>query len=1076
MSEDSAESIASPLPPGSRWGTLEILEHAGGGSFAQSYRARDTRLDREVVLTILIGSSSAGQILREARLLAGIRHPNLVMILGADEIAGAIGIWCEFLRGQTLDRMLQERGVWEAREAALVGIDLCRALSAVHGAGLIHRNVQLSNILRAEGGRIVLGSSGSRDRDDLGMFTLSMLFTAPELLEGGPGDPRSDLYSLGAVLFALTTGSVPIEAATLEELRSKHARGERREARDLRSDLHASLVRFLQRALAPDPEARFANAGEAEKALRAVLDEPVFDDGARDATGLERSRTAAPTPHRLPAEVDAFVGRETELQALSRRFGSHSRLVTLQGAGGIGKTRLAIRYGWSSLDSWPGGVWFCDLSKARNIEGIAAAVGEGIGVPLGAGDAMAQLGHAIASRGQCLVILDNFEQVVEHAADTVWSWSARAPEARFLVTSRERLKVQGEDVQPIDPLSLERGVELFLDRARLRRPIEIDGPEGSSVREVVRLMDGIPLAIELAAARLPVMTPAQMADRISERFRLLAGSGAGRHATLRAAIDGSWELLQPWEKAAFAQCAVFEGGFTLDAAESVLDLSPWPGAPWMVDVIQSLVDKSMLRSWVARAESDAVRAAMRFGTLVSLQDYAREKLSADGQVPGGMSGASVVEAIERRHAEWFARFGQDDAIEALELHGGVERRRILAEELDNLMAACRRMIRRDEGKLAIALYRAASAVIDFKGPHAVAVQLGAQLEALTMDPEDRARLLLAFGNAHMRTGGLADASSKLEESLAIQRQLGNRRSEGRALAAIGSLRIYQGKIEEARELLEAALAIHREVGDRRSEGEALGNLGIPYFESGRLEEAGAFYESGIAVHREVGNRRSEGIVVASLGNVRQAQRRFDEAEDCFRAALAIHREVGNRRLEGNALGHLGSVYSAQERNDDAREHYEAALAILREVGYRRFEGVALEHLANLAYSQGNMNEARRLYESARTIHHEVNNRRAEGVTLGLLGKTCLADGQFEKASVFLSRGEALLRATEFPVELAMLLCHVAELKRRTGDIAGAREVAAEVEAIATRAGVRSDSELVLALTQVQESLQPEEDR
>src|SRR5690606_9470928 len=112
------------------------------------------------------------------------------------------------------------------------------------------------------------------------------------------------------------------------------------------------------------------------------------------------------------------------LQALSRRFGSHSRLVTLQGAGGIGKTRLAIRYGWSSLDSWPGGVWFCDLSKARNIEGIAAAVGEGIGVPLGAGDAMAQLGHAIASRGQCLVILDNFEQVVEHAADTVWSWSA----------------------------------------------------------------------------------------------------------------------------------------------------------------------------------------------------------------------------------------------------------------------------------------------------------------------------------------------------------------------------------------------------------------------------------------------------------------------------------------------------------------------------------------------------------------------------------------------------------------------------------------------------------------------------
>ncbi len=275
-----------------------------------------------------------------------------------------------------------------------------------------------------------------------------------------------------------------------------------------------------------------------------------------------------------------------EIEELERKLAGGARLVTLLGAGGMGKTRLAVRYGWQSLEQWPGGVWFCDLTEARSLNGIASAVAGSLGFSSDEGIRSTQLGHAIAGRGRCLMILDNFEQVAEHAAETVGRWLERAKEARFVVTSRERLNLgdAGEGAA-VEPLSLEQGMELFETRARWLRPgLELAGTEAESAREIVRLVDGMPLAIELAAARMRVMSVAQIAAQMRKRFQLLTGGPSARHETLAVAIDGSWELLQPWERTAWAQCAVFEGGFTLEAAEGVLDLGTWPEAPWVVDV------------------------------------------------------------------------------------------------------------------------------------------------------------------------------------------------------------------------------------------------------------------------------------------------------------------------------------------------------------------------------------------------------------------------------------------------------------------------------------------------------------
>jgi len=254
--------------------------------------------------------------------------------------------------------------------------------------------------------------------------------------------------------------------------------------------------------------------------------------------------------HNLPVERDVFVGRSAELRALAARFDNGSRLVTVLGPAGTGKTRLVRRFGWNFLGNWSGGVYFCDLSDARSVEGIFFAVAAGLEVPLGRGEPAVQLGHAIASRGRCMIILDNFEQVAQHAADTLGRWLDRAAEAVFAVTSRERLHLAGEDIFPVEPLPLEHdAIELFATRARAQRPeFAVSDANRDSIRQVVRLLDGLPLAIELAAARVRLLSPAQLVHRLRDRFLLLGGARgpAARQATLRAAIDWSWELLTLW--------------------------------------------------------------------------------------------------------------------------------------------------------------------------------------------------------------------------------------------------------------------------------------------------------------------------------------------------------------------------------------------------------------------------------------------------------------------------------------------------------------------------------------------------
>ena len=772
-------------------------------------------------------------------------------------------------------------------------------------------------------------------------------------------------------------------------------------------------------------------------------------------------------PRHLPAERDTFVGRSGDLQAIERHFDAGARLVTLLGQGGIGKTRLAVRYGHAWIGDWPGGVWFCDLSEASTLDGIHYAAGRALGVRLGAGDEPERLAEAIAGHGRCLVVLDNFEQVAQHGAATVGRWLDGAPEAAFLVTSRERLNLAGEVVQLVDPLPPDGpAIELFVVRARVHRPdLVLDNEQRAVVAEVTSLLDGLPLAVELAAARTAVLSPAQLLLRLRDRFNLLAArGGTGRQATMRATIDWSWQLLTAWEQSALEQCSVFEGGFTLAAAEAVVDLAPWPDAPPVIDVVQALVEKSLLRRWVPqpappRHELDEPF----FGMYLSIHDYAVEKRR--------QRGADAERALDERHGRYFAAFGSDAAIEALASHGGIQRQHALRCELDNLLAACRRAMTRGDGEVAVACYRAAWEVLALQGPFGVPVTLGAEVVAMKgLDVQLAETARITLSEALVRVGAAEGMETAFAAALDRVRAVGDRRLEGRILNRLGNICLWEGRHGEAHAHYAAALVCFREVRSRLLEARMLGNLAIVHHEQGRPAEALAHYEAALAIEREIGSRRDEAITLCNLADLLGTQGRIEPARATFAAALALLHELGDRDTEAVTLGQLGNFELEQGLVDEALATLRAALALTREIGNRRIQAYTLRNLGEALLEHGDAEGARDAFEQALATLRLVPNRRVEAHAISGLAALALRQGRTAEAAAGLADAEATLRELGDQPLLAELLCIRGLVELARADRAAARAALAEAEQIATELNAGAGSGLGRRIERVRQTL------
>ena len=680
-------------------------------------------------------------------------------------------------------------------------------------------------------------------------------------------------------------------------------------------------------------------------------------------------------PNNLPADRDALVGRLEAVAAIQQQLEGGARLVTLLGLGGIGKTRVAIGHARSWMGDYPGGAWFCDLRAAVSAAGIVHAVAQALGLTLGPADPVQQIGLALARRVDCLLILDNFEQVARHAEATLGSWLEHAPAARFVVTSREVLGISGERALVLPPLTPTEALQLFRQRAQAAGAISsYTADDEQALLALIELLDRLPLAIELAAARARVMSPRALLQRMGDRFKLLSARG-GRHdrqSTLRATLDWSWDLLSPAERSVLAQLSVFGGGIALDAAEAVCQPDVGAQPAWVPDLLQALVEKSLLN----------VIGPERFGMLMAVHEYAAERLAACGQRV----------ATEHRHGSHFATMSETMAV------------RDRGRELDNLVVACRRVGATDAA-LAAGLLRNAWAILRLTGPFQAALDLGHALEAGLAETEparavvDRvvgaASVLLGDGaggsrryRSAMRRAAAAgdDATLALVQCLQADQEL----SRGEAAAAqalldeaavspalqhepllqlvrlngLGKLHVSQSNWGQAQSCYQAALALACQLGDRRWQVGLYCNLGMVAWAEGRRQAARENWEHGLSCAVELGDLQFAGNTRCNLGLLLLEAGELQAADRELQQALDNAQLLGHRRLEATVLCNLGLLAERQQDLPAACRHQARALVVARALGDRRLEGQICGHLGVVLALQGQQGEAQLALDQA----------------------------------------------------------------------------------------------------------------
>ena len=643
------------------------------------------------------------------------------------------------------------------------------------------------------------------------------------------------------------------------------------------------------------------------------------------------------------APLSSFVGREADLEVIEQAFAGGARIVTVLGPGGMGKTRLLYRFAEckSARFSACGGVWFVDLTMARDAFDLCGATARALGLrltpELDEDARIAFVARVLSEMSAVLLLCDNFEQLGSDATEAVATWCAAAPELAVLVSSRRRLSIAGETVLALEPLEtppagaddegcLEASdaARLFVDRA-LAAGHRIDASERRAVVALVRELEGIPLAIELAAARSRIASPRESLERL-ERGRDIVGK-----RSMQSAIARSWELLSDWEASAIAQCAFFAGDFTLDAAEAVLDVSAFADAPPVLDIIASLRDQSLL----AKREVDGTT---RFHMYASLREFAGEQLDGTDR-PG----------VEARHRRHFSQAAVRVA-ETLWKTGDVKQWRSLDAYRDDVLVIFRAMrsasSRSREDLLALAeiVWCMEPSIATTGSIEELLAMLDVGVEAAVTagDPSGEeqararvlaARLLVARASAYGIRGDSARALADLSHAEALAEALGDDALLAEALT-LASLRVrQQGTVSEAIAMVGRAATLAGTDRWPRIEGACSVVRGLLLGEAGRAEDARRANLRARAIFVEAGDTWSEALALANVAQLDQAAGDFEAAERGFDAAIAIFRSFGDRRYEGRYLGYRAAL-------DHERGDIDAAIA-----GYRRaiVRGVRLAH-------------------------------------------------------------------------------------------------------------------------------------
>jgi non-specific serine/threonine protein kinase len=922
-------------------GHYQVQSLLGAGGMGEVYLARDPRLERAVAVKILppdlAGDADRMQrFTREAKAASALNHPNVATIHDIGETTGVQFIVMEYVEGQTLAARVAERPLTH-KEIIDIGAQVADALDTAHSKGITHRDIKPANLMLTPRGQVKVldfgiaktaRSEGAPPTEEIatgaqtavGLVIGSVPYMSPEQVLGHPVDHRSDLFSLGVTLYELATGRHPFAGATATETMDRilHTQPEpiARPTRDIQSELERIALKCLEK----DRERRYQSARELLGDLRALQysADAAVTRAARDDT----------RHHNLPAQLTSFIGRDREIAEVQGLVSS-SRLVTLTGAGGCGKTRLGLAVAAGVLDWFPDGIWAVDFAPVSEPALVTQTVASVLDVRESQSRSLIEVLSGYLRHRNLLLLLDNCEHLIAPCAALVETLLRAAPKLHVVATSREALGVDGEVVWRVPSLSLPdpgqpfalatvsqcEAMRLLVDRARLVQPaFAMTETSAGKLAEICRRLDGIPLAIELAAAKLKVLSVEQIHSRLEDRFRLLTGgsrTALARQRTLEAAMNWSYELLSDSERRLLCRLSVFPGGWTLEAAEEVCAGNGIARAD-IVDLLSHLADKSLV------VVEDSVTGDRRYRFLETVRQYGRERLVLSGEIERLRDLHSVFFSELARRAEpelraadqvaWLnrLRLEHDNLRAALEWWLAVQARRINALELAAALwwfwarsghfSEGQQWLERALAGVAEASPRVRlNALIGlwhmtfFRGDYATTVRLAQESLTLARDTGDTSAAAFSLfiqANVALEQRDLEKASRLRTECEVAAMASADVWYHAIPLFLRAWEVIPEGDYDRACELIERAVSLWRQLGDKWATGIGLANVAALRFLQERRAEAAAVSAEGVRLCEELTDRRGLGWFLEVLAAVEGAEARFVRAARLWGAAEA----------------------------------------------------------------------------------------------------------------------------------------------------------------------------------------------
>jgi non-specific serine/threonine protein kinase len=970
--------VNGALETGTELGGYRITGMLGRGGMGFVYEAEHKLLRKKAALKTLTPELAGGEefrerFIREAQTVAAIDHPNIIPIYDAADVDGLVYIAMRFVKGPDLEKLIENAGALEPHQALGILEQVAGALDAAHAYDIVHRDVKPPNVMIEDGsGRIYLMDFGiAKRRGTAGMtvdgsFVGTVDYAAPEQIEAKEITVAADVYAFGGVLYESLTGQKPYPRDADFQVMFAHMTEPPPKVTAVKPGLPEDLDAVIAKAMAKAPEDRYATCREMVDAARAALGESVSAGRAAAIRVAEPEPAAAALASNLPVPASPLVGRDTELDAvltLVRR--DDVRLVTLSGLGGTGKTRLALEAA-RTLEPEFAAALFVDLAPVQDPTLVGSAITDVLGVREAPDKPITETIAERLGDAPTLLLLDNFEQVAP-AASLVGELLAAAPALKVIVTSRMLLRVRGEREYPVPPLEVPAGgaasaesgaVRLFVDRAQEAKPsFELTDENLEAVAEICRRLEGIPLAIELAAARVKLLTPQQIRARLEEkRLSFLAGATSG--GTLREAIEWSYHLLDDNGKALFARLGVFVGGTSLEGAEAIAGQPLGLEFGEVLDLIAQLVDNSLVR------QSDGADGEPRFRMLETIREYALERLSESGQLEDARNQhlQRYLQLAERAEPE-LVRAGQAAWLERL------------TEENDNIRAALAWSF--DSGQVGDGL-RLAGALVRFWSYRGLITEGRRWLtDALGAATGTEARILAkayyAAGFAALGQGDYPQAKPFFEESLVLARQAGDVRQEAAALQQIGWIVMTRGRYEpshgiRARQLAGKALDLAREIGDKLIQSGALNILAEVAAEEGDEATATELYGQSLTLRREIGDRRLIANSVLTLGRNEVLRGNYERATQLLNEGLTLAQELRDTWSMSLALVGLARVALLSGGDvAEAERLFGEGLALAKERGDKRVAAECLQGLGAVLGTQGDAARAARLFGAAEAL-------------------------------------------------------------------------------------------------------------